>query len=193
MLPHDGGTQELDRPVVNLVRFGNVEPDLLENLARSVEGFFRFIGEEDIVQPAVLRSRRTLPEKIPDVYQGDFLLSHMDHVPGNIVIGVADLAFYDPSLPRNVFGYGHSGKGSLSTFRFRKECENRQLLYERLNKEVIKILALASDLSSCNNQHCILVYHRTMQDLDQNTAVCPACRQKFVKSLKWYLGAKNHG
>lgn len=193
MLQHDGGTTDSNIPSVNLVRFGNVEPDLLESLAQSVEGFFRFLGNEKIVQPTVLRSRRPLPEKIPATYQGSFFISRLDRIPGNIVIGITDHAFCDPSLPRKVFGYGSCGKGSLSTFRFRRESENRRLLYDRLNKEVIKILALASEMSTCSNQHCILVYHRTMQDLDRNTSVCPSCREKMIKSLQSYLEVKKSG
>lgn len=190
MLPPDGGTNETELPSVNLVRFGSVEPDLLESLARSVEEFFHFLGDDEIIQPVVFRSRRALPEKIPDTHQGSFLLTHMKPIPGKIVIGVTDIGFYDPQLRRNIFGYGSGNRGVLSTLRFRKECENRRLLYERLNKEVIKILALASDMSSCSNQHCILTYHRTMQDLDRNTTVCPSCRKKLIASLQNYLEMK---
>lgn len=192
MSPHDGGTNDSIRPSINLVRFGNVELNLLESLAQSVENFFRFIGNEEIVQPTVLRSWHPLPKKIPDSYQGSFFLSCLDRIPGNIVIGITNHAFYDPSLLRNVFGCGYGGRGSLSTFRFRRECENRRLLYDRLNKEVIKILALASDMSSCSNNNCILVYHRTMQDLDGNTMVCPSCRLEMVRSLQSYLEGKRH-
>jgi predicted Zn-dependent protease len=193
MLRHDGGSEESDRPVVNLVRFGTVEQDLLESLARSVEGFLRFIGEEGIVQPTVLRSRRCLPAGLPDQYQGTFLLSHLESVPGNIAVGVTDIVFYDPNLPRRVFGYGSGGRSIISTFRFRRESDNRRILYERLNKEIIKILSMACDLPICSDRQCIVMYHRFMEDIDKNTTVCPTCRQKFVKSLEWYLGAKNHG
>jgi len=193
MLPHDGGTNDSNIPSVNLVRFGNVEPELLESLARSVAGYFRTLEEEMSIQPTILRSRRWLPEKIPDQYQGDFLLSHLEAVPGNIVIGITDIVFFDPHLPRKVFGYGSSGRSIISTYRFRRESESRRVLYDRLNKEIIKIFAMACDLPVCNDTECIVMYHKSMEDIDKNTRVCPKCRQKIVKSLEYYMGAKNLG
>jgi predicted Zn-dependent protease len=193
MLPRDGGTEESDRPVVSLVRFGAVEPDLAGSLVRSIDGFFCFLGMNEDLQPEIRQSRRRLPTKIPYQYQGDFLLSYIEDFSGNIVVGVTDIAFYDPNLPRNVFGYGSSGRGVLSTYRFRRESENRGLLYERLNKEIIKILALACDLPRCHDNSCVVVYHRTMVDIDRNKTVCLKCRQTFVRSLESYLGDRDHG
>jgi len=191
-LPFDGGADRTDRPVINLVRFGSVKDDLLESLAKSIEAFIDFIGLMECVRPVVLRSKRRLPDKIPDACQGSFFVDYLEKLPGNIVIGVTDIAFYDPSLQRNMFGYGYGGKGMLSTFRFLRECENRQLFHERTKKEIIKILALACGLSACNDKDCIVVYHRTMQDLDRNTTICPSCRKKLVESLQKYLEIKSY-
>lgn len=192
MLRHDGGTEESDRPVINLVRFDTVEPDLADSLVVSLEGFFRFIGEDEFARPEVRQSRRCLPAKLPDNYQGSFLLNILDNVAGNIVIGITDAVFSDPNLPRKVFGYGSGGRAVISTYRFRRESSNRRLLYERLDKEIVKILALACDLPVCSNPLCIVIYHKSMVDIDRNTTVCPSCRAQFVRSLGSYLGGKTH-
>jgi predicted Zn-dependent protease len=179
--------------VVSLVRFGTVEADLAENLARSIDGFLRFLDIPGKDLPKIRQLSRRLPAGIPDQHQGDFLLSSLESLSGNIVLGISDIAFYDPGLPRNIFGYGNGGRGVLSTYRFRRESENRRILSDRLNKEIIKILAMACGLSRCLDPSCIVVYHRTMEDIDRNTTVCPACRQRFVRSLESYLGERNHG
>lgn len=189
---HDGGDEESDRPVVSLVRFGAVERDLVANLTRSLDGFFHMLGNTDIVQPSIRQFHRRIPPLLPVQNQGDFLLSDLDGISSSIIIGISHIPFYDPLLPRHVFGYGYRGRGVLSTFRFKKESENRILYHERLNKEVIKILALACDLPRCHDRNCIVVYHRTMEDIDRNTSVCKACREKFLKSLKSYLGGQEH-
>ncbi len=166
---------------------------MTEGLAGSVHDFFRYIGKIEVHLPEIRQSSRRLPAGIPDQHQGDVLLSSLEGYAGSIVLGVTDIAFYDPGLPRNVFGYGSGGRGVLSTYRFRRESKNRRLLSDRLNKEIIKILALACDLSRCKDPSCIVVYHQTMEDIDRNTTVCPNCRQKFVRSLESYLGGGDHG
>lgn len=193
MLPHDGGADTSDRPVIAVVNYGNVEQGLIESLARSVEGYLLTLDEEVTIKPAVLRSRKSLPEKIPELYQGTFLLSHLHNLPGNIVIGITDIIFFDPHLPRRIFGYGSGGRGVISTYRFRRESDNRHALYDRLNKEVIKIFAMACDLPVCNDTECIVMYHKSMEDIDKNTRVCQTCHQKIVKSLEYYMGAKSRG
>jgi predicted Zn-dependent protease len=179
--------------VVSLVRFGTAEADLADSLARSIDGFFRFLDIPGEDLPQIRQSSRRLPAGIPDQHQGDFLLSSLGGHSGNIVLGFTDIPFYDPSLARNIFGYGSGGRGVLSAYRFRRESENRRLLSDRLNKEIIKILALACGLSRCQDPSCIVVYHRTMEDIDRNTTVCPGCREKFVGSFELFLGGERHG
>ncbi len=183
----DGGTEDSDGPVITLVRFDTVETDLGENLVRSVEGVFRYLNGDDDRPPVVRHCHRRLPPGMPAARQGDFLLSHIRGISGNIVLGITDTGFFDPRLPRFVFGYGYGGRGVLSTFRFRRETGNCRQLYERLNKEIVKILALSCDIPQCSDPRCIAVYHRTMEDIDRNTIICPSCRKALGTSLRHYL------
>jgi predicted Zn-dependent protease len=173
--------------MVTLVRFGAVEPDLTTSLVQSIEGFFSSLDIEEDLRPQIRALHRRLPAGIPDQNQGDFLLSRIEGFSGNIVLGITDIAFDDPNLPRRVFGYGRIGRGVLSTYRFRRESENRHLFFHRMNKEIIKILAMSCGLSHCHDTSCIVMYHRTMDEIDRNTSICRNCRQQIVGSLASYL------
>jgi predicted Zn-dependent protease len=52
-----------------------------------------------------------------------------------------------------------------------------------MGKEILKILGMAIGLSSCNDPGCIMVYHRSVQDVDRNQRVCERCRKEFVEGI----------
>jgi predicted Zn-dependent protease len=94
-------------------------------------------------------------------------------------------------MARFVFGNGRDSMGTLSTYRFRTETASRNLYLERISKEIIKILGMASGLSSCRDHACIMVYHRTMDDVDRNWNVCSGCRGKFVRAFLSMINDKD--
>jgi predicted Zn-dependent protease len=125
-----------------------------------------------------------MPGHIPRTNQEEAFYEELEHVPGDIIIGVTDEGFYDRGIARFVFGSGRNGIGTLSTYRFRKETSGNSIFLERMGKELIKILAMACGLSSCPDPGCIVVYHRTMEDMDRNRYVCTTCRGRIAKALR---------
>jgi predicted Zn-dependent protease len=94
-------------------------------------------------------------------------------------------------MARFVFGNGRDSMGALSTYRFRTETASRSLYLERMGKEIVKILGMASGLSSCRDHACIMVYHRTMEDVDRNRIVCLGCRGKFLMAFQSMIQDKD--
>lgn len=171
--------------------FGDLEYDLEAALLRSLRGFFPTLGPEPALIPSIRIVHRPLPAGIPDVNQQEVFFREMDTIPGNVILGVTKTGFYDPPMARFIFGNGRDAMGALSDYRFRTESASRGLYLERMGKEIIKILGMASGLSSCRDHDCIMVYHRTMEDVDQNRNVCSGCRGKFVMAFQSIIQDKD--
>lgn len=181
----DGAYIKDNKPAVNLVRFGDVSPNLLNAIELSFKGFFNSLQDELDVKPEINCFNRVDPIIKTDdearlIFEKDLRL-----VPGKIVVGVTNQGIYD--IDRYIFGLGWYGRGILSTHRFIKTNKRPQKIRERLAKEVIKILSLAIGTHHCSTQNCIITYHFSVTDLDTNTGVCDNCRENMIKNINRML------
>lgn len=185
---YDGCEFPSKHPTVTLVFFGHVDPDLPEPLLNSLNLFFDSLNGDIPVRPEIFQRQVPSPEKIPKQDQNSAFFPVIEEMPGNIVIGVTNEGFYDSFRQRYIFSYGGwDGRGLLSTYRFRTETKGRRLMIERLNKQILKTLAMACGLGSCSDQSCIVSYHRFVEDLDRNQCICERCRSEFVQILSYLL------
>ena len=194
MLRDDGSERPSKHPTVALVFFEERDHELKDALLGSLEQFFDQLKGELPAQPRFSLWNAQNPGTIPAHNQDRAFFPVIDEMNGNIVIGVTETGFYDPSLSRCVFSYGSwSGRGLLSTYRFRTESPDRSLFLDRLSKQIIKTLAMACGLSSCSRPDCIVSYHRWVEDLDRNRGVCDTCRTAFIRSLSEFLKQDDGG
>jgi len=181
----DGGSIGNSMPLVTVIIFDVEDRDLERTLSGALQQFFSSIGEKIPFVPQIsVEHRRNPPITHPENIFRSFC-QVLEETPGNIRIGVTDAGLWTSSPPpRFIFGQACDyGSALLSTHRFRRETQSRRLLHERLSKEVIKILGLACNLGPCGDPHCILTYHRAVEDLDRNRYVCRHCRDWFIDSL----------
>ena len=194
MRGEDGGERPSKHPSVALVFFEENDDELKDALLESVEQFFDWLKGELPAKPRFSLWNARNPENIPAQNQDRVFFPLLEEVNGNIVLGITGTGFYDPSLPRFVFSYGSwSGRGLLSTYRFRTETHNRRLYLDRLRKQIIKTLAMACGLGSCSNPDCVVSYHRWVEDLDRNRYVCNSCRSALIRSLSVFLKQYDSG
>ncbi len=194
MLRFDGSERPSKHPTVVLVFFEENDDELKGALLGSLEHFFHQFKGELPAHPRVSLRDAQNPGNIPTHNQDRAFFPAIEEINGNIVIGVTETGFYDPSLSRCVFSYGSwSGRGLLSTCRFRTGSPGRRLFLDRLSKQIIKTLALACGLSSCSRPDCIVSYHRWVEDLDRNHGVCDTCRSAFIRSLSGFLKQDDGG
>jgi predicted Zn-dependent protease len=186
---YDGGEYPIKkRSRIILVFFGDTNPDLEEVLENALKQFIDSIQEDLPVIPHILCRYEPLPRNIPHHNQHRVFFSALQKINGNIVIGITGNEFYDPQLSRNIFCYGQvDGRGLLSTYRFRKETTNSRMFLERLGKQVIRVLAMASTVDSCFDSDCIISHHQRVEDLDRNWYVCEPCRKDFIRNLAFFL------
>ncbi|MDD1703548.1 MAG: hypothetical protein LUQ31_11275 [Methanoregula sp.] len=184
----DGIRYNQKHPGITLVCFGRIEHDLKDELLHSLSAFFDTLQEELPVRPVCSCRFEPDPEKIPAQNQETAYFPVLEIAGGNIILGVTNTGFYDPSLPRYIFSYGRfNGLGLLSTYRFRNETNTRRQYLERMGKQIIKTLAMACSLDACPDKGCVVSYHRYVDDLDHNRYVCESCRTEFIRSLKFFL------
>jgi predicted Zn-dependent protease len=184
----DGFQHRSERPGISLVCFGRIEQDLEETLVHSLGDLVASLEEFIPTLPVVSCFHEPDPIRIPAVNQEEAYFPLLERNGGNIVLGVTNTGFFDPSRSRHIFSYGHvDGRGALSTYRFRSESETRKLFLERMGKQVLKTLAMACTVGTCDNTGCIVSYHRWAKDLDRNRYVCEPCRQDFIRNLKFFL------
>jgi predicted Zn-dependent protease len=190
----DGSERPSQHPTVALVFFEERDHELKDALLGSLEQFFDHLRGELPARPRFSVWDAQNPEAIPTHNQDRAFFPVIEEINGNIVIGVTETGFYDPSLSRCVFSYGSwSGRGLLSAYRFRIESPDRRHFLDRLNKQIIKTLAMACGLGSCSRPECIVSYHRWVEDLDRNRGVCDTCRTAFIQSLSEFLKQEDGG
>ena len=183
-----GGECPSNHPSIALVFFEEHDQELKDALLESLEQFFDGLKGELPAQPWFSIWNAQNPENIPAHSQDTVFFPVLEQANGNIILGVTGTGFYDPSLHRYIFSIGSwKGRGLLSTYRFRKETNNRVLLLDRLRKQIIKILAQGCGLSACSNPDCVVSYHRWVEDLDRNRYVCDTCRSALIRSLSIFL------
>ena len=184
----DGAEIVKKKPGVILVFFGNIKQDIQDTLAESLERFFYNLREDLPVLPVISRRHLPLPQGIPAQNQQTVFFSALEQVTGNLRIGITDTGFYNPSLGRFLFSYGTvAGRGLLSSYRFSEETNSRLRFLERMGKQVIKTIALASTVDSCSDPGCVISYHRWTTDLDRNRYVCEPCLKEFARNLAFFL------
>jgi predicted Zn-dependent protease len=173
----DGVCIEEIKPSITLVRFGNLSEQLFQEINSSLLRFISSLGLETDI--------RTLTRNEPEIKTKGEARSvfsrELNNTPGSIVIGVTNQGVYD--VDKYIFGFGGYRSGILSTYRFRKTVNSPQKIQERLAKEVIKILALATGVPHCSSSRCVITYHRSVTDLDTNTSVCDNCRDKIKMAI----------
>lgn len=184
----DGGFVRKDCPVLSFIVFGRIDTKTTETVRAALESYFDSIGNELSKFPVFIQIDRNIPEIREARNQQQYYFEDMRQVEGNIKIGLTEGELYSPPDGRNMFGYGnHDGSGIFSLARFRKECSMKRLFYDRIGKQSIKVLSLALQVSSCAQSDCIVSYHRHVEDLDRNTAVCPKCQNEMIMEINEYL------
>jgi predicted Zn-dependent protease len=185
----DGGAFPREKtPRILLVFFGDCDPVIEEVLTRALTQFIGSILGELREVPDFFCRYEPVPKFIPRYTQHRVFFSALRKITGNIVIGVTDTEFYNPVLSRHVSCYGQvDGRGMLSTYPFRKETHNPRLFRERLNKQVLRVFAMACTVESCLDSECIISDHRRVEDLDRTRYVCQPCREDFVRNLTFFL------
>ena len=176
-----------DRPLVTLVNFGEVSNYLFEAVNNSFYHFFTSIQNELDTIPEICRISIADPIIIEKGDEETAFFSELKTIPGRIVVGVTNKGIYNQSLNRYIFGFGGSNRAILSTYRFMKSNKNFIRIRERLAKEVIKILSIATGVPHCLNPKCILVYHHSISDLDINRGLCDDCRNNMIKGINYLL------
>lgn len=190
MQSSDGGFCNItpEKNTVSLVLFGRIEPDLKDTLLQSLETFLHTLRGDLRVRPVVVCRHEEEPGEIPPMHQETAFFSALGRMSGSILLGVTNTGLYNPALSRHLFSYGYAdGRGVLSTYRFRKETTGRMLFLKRMEKQLVKTLALACTLDSCTDTGCIVSYHRWAADLDRNRYVCAPCRNELAKNLDFFL------
>lgn len=184
----DGLMVESVRPSVTLVKFGNVSSKLFDHIDISLNHFIYSFGEELERFTTIIQITRPNPKINLHGEEERIFTSQLNKIPGKIVLGVTDMGIYHRPIDRNLFGFGGSGKGLLSTYRFVHTSKSAHRINERLAKEILKILALSSGLPHCSNPNCILSYHRSVVDLDNNHKVCESCKSSLIQSINYLTG-----
>lgn len=177
----DGVYIKENMPSLTLVNFGEVSLHLLDVLEQSLIKFLSSLELEIAPEITILKYDDpviTVKGCEEMVFKQDLL-----KIPGNIVLGVTNQGIFDKYIDSFIFGFGSNGLGLLSTYRFIKAPKKIQKDFERLSKEIIKIMGLAVGIPHCSRSNCILTYHRSVTDLDYNDVVCEKCREDFKKSL----------
>lgn len=172
------------KSLITLVNWGDVDSDLFNHILRSLQEFLHSLSADLEYKPEINIVQKPLPEIMGLGREEEVFSRELRYVGGKIVLGITDNGIYEGS--RNIFGFGWSGIGLLSTYRFRKTPYGK--MKERLGKEIIKIFGLAIDVWHCNQENCILSYHRHIEDLDYNHQVCEECRKQFIKNINQYMG-----
>ena len=184
----DGGFLRKDWPGISFIVYGRIDTETTETVREALESYFDSIGDELPKFPVFMQMNRSIPAIRTPHNQQQYYFEDMRQVEGNIKIGLTEGELYSPSDGRNLFGYGnHDGSGIFSLVRFRKECSRKQLFYDRIGKQSIKILSLAMQVSSCSQSDCIVSYHRHVEDLDRNNSVCPKCQNEMIMEINDYL------
>lgn len=164
--------------------FGDIDNQLMQYLQKSLAQFFGSLKNLNNSM-TISTKRMNEPNRISRGNESNVFFKLLDEIPANMVLAVTHQALYDEYLGRNIFGYGFNGLGILSTKRFYNAGLSGQKLQELLGKETLKILGLMCGINHCYNYDCIMVKHRYVRDLETNGDVCPSCREKIEKKLKY--------
>ncbi len=188
MSKSDGAEKEDNTPKVTLVIFGDIDNDISYFLLKYLKTFVMSFEPELQIVPSFPLIRKSNPHI--DTLDGrqKIFSKELDTIDGDIVIGITDIGIWDLfPHPRFIFGFGGNTRGLVSLCRFKKETTNKNLLKERVGKEVLKIFARACHVDDCAERECILIYHWKTEDFDINRHVCEKCRSQFAISLKQIL------
>lgn len=190
----DGGSREDERPRLALALFEIHDKKEESSLLFALKDLCISLG------PLIDKTPFVTSVHLNNPLFGDMSISTMlpeyrkamDAVGGEIVLGVTELPLFDPGLGRNIFGQGiGSGLGIFSLTRFREAGGAPGIYYNRLSKEIIKILGLNCGLPHCPDKNCILAHHRFMEDLDLNKKVCNSCLQEFADEFNRIYGQEH--
>lgn len=182
----DGAMIKKRKPLITMVNYGEINPNLSEHLKDSLYQFLQSIGDDLEYTPEINVIHMPNPQIQEKGKEEEVFYRELDKISGKIIVGVTEIGVYDNYISRNIFGFGRVGTGLLSSYRFRKSSPKK--MKERLGKEIIKIFSLAADVGHCKNENCIVSYHRQIQDLDSNHGVCKECTEKLIKNINQYMG-----
>lgn len=180
------GVETIDKkPTVVLVIFGDIDDDIAYYILKYLKNFVLSFEAELEFTPSFPLLYKSDP-RIDSLEEREGIFANeLDSIEGDIVLGVTNVGIWSVSPhPRFIFGFGSDAQGLISLCRFRKETENKNLMKERIGKEVIKILARACHVGDCHEKDCILIYHWNVEDFDQNRYVCQGSRKEFANAFK---------
>jgi archaemetzincin len=180
---------EPPRIVVHLLPLGSISDEMVEKTA---EGLRSHVPAIVVVEPRAPLAPGT-EATIRGRYRADSILDWMQGValaPGKWM-GVTDVDIV--AKKGNNENWGVLGLGTLdghcsvlSTFRMKRKWENggapEALVRERLWKTAVHELGHTLGLEHCPVKGCIMEdAHGTVKTTDRETALCPACAQRFLR------------
>lgn len=167
-----------------IIPIGNVDSDILGNIAISLERTFHCkigLGGEMPIPHNSYNSRRrqyhstTILKRLRDIKPEDF----------DLTLGVTDVDIYVSEL-NFVFGEADifSGATVISLTRLKQEFYGLQrdsrLLQERADKEAIHEIGHVYGLDHCPNSKCIMYFSNNLRDTDRKgPGFCNKCRDKL--------------
>lgn len=165
---------------IHIVAVGSVDPDILEFLSTTIG---EAIGVECSVRPVVVdpidafsaaRRQYNSTQILSKLLQGE-------EPNGDKLLGVTDVDLFIPVL---TFVFGEAQLDDrvalMSIHRLRQQFyglpANKQLFYERCEKEAVHELGHTFGLVHCKNFECVMHYSNSIEQVDLKTnSFCPAC------------------
>jgi len=170
--------------MIVLVPFGQIEPNLLEVICRSVTDTFDRTCHIAQAQP--------LPERAYDRRRQQYLgqeflkaLARLQVSEAERVLGVVDVDCYTPGLN---FIFGQARMGGREAFialprlreSFYRRPENQALFQERAIKEAVHELGHTYGLEHCPDPRCVMHFSNSLADTDfKGQQFCDLCRKKL--------------
>ena len=179
---------ERGRTTLQLLRIGDAEPELLEDLRGALEVQFRIPCE---ILPAVFRAEASFHRERGQYHSTQILVQMAPWIRQTTwrLLGVTAADLYIPILTF-VFGEAQVGDSCavVSYHRLRQEFyglpSDAVLLRERLLKEAIHELGHTFELTHCDDYRCVMAASHAVEWIDLKTnAFCPACRRRLPGSL----------
>ncbi len=174
----------LNIPEIKIVPVGIVDPELLEYLALTISGN---LGTRCANSPISIEPRDAYNARRQQYSSTKILaaLLELNSGDGAKTLGVAQVDLFIPIL---TFVFGEAQLGGevalMSSHRLQQQFyglpENKQLFYERAEKEAIHELGHTYGLIHCHSYDCVMHFSNSVEQVDLKSAVfCQVCSRLF--------------
>lgn len=181
-----------------LIPLGEIDPEILLDIAISIEHVFGHPDEPNVLHVPLSRLRVKIAPAIP-IPEGAFNLKRGQYYSSliiqelegfkkqgyDLILGIADVDLYVPQL-NFVFGEADVLRGiaviSLTRLReeFYRSWSDRRLLIQRAVKEAIHEIGHLFGLDHCQDRKCIMFFSNSIRDTDiKGPGFCKFCRRRL--------------